>query len=140
MERILVVDDESNIRAIVRTRLEQVGYVVDEAPEGTEAWRKLQAERFDLVITDVFMPGVSGEELIQLMETDSVTARVPVLLLCFKSANRSQEEYCHYVASLRRQGKFSYLVKPFDPNRLVLDVQTLLDQLTGEQLLNIFVL
>lgn len=64
MARILVVDDEENIRLLYREELGEEGYEVETAASGEEALRRLEAEPFDLVTVDIKMPGMDGLELL----------------------------------------------------------------------------
>ena len=65
MHKALLVDDDELVRGTVRKMLAQLGFAVDEALEGGDALEKLSNERFDLLLTDIFMPGVEGLELIR---------------------------------------------------------------------------
>jgi CheY-like chemotaxis protein len=66
--RVLVIDDNAAIRELLRFILEEEGYVVIEAADGTEGLRRYQAEPTDLVITDLKMPGMDGLELLQALQ------------------------------------------------------------------------
>jgi len=60
MARILIIDDESQIRSMLRLMLERVGYEVDEAPDGLEGIRQYREDPADLIITDLIMPNKDG--------------------------------------------------------------------------------
>ncbi len=76
--RILVVEDESVIRAMVTTRLAKSGYQVDAAENGADAWAALQVNHYDLLITDNNMPKVSGVELLQRLHATRMA--LPVIM------------------------------------------------------------
>jgi DNA-binding response OmpR family regulator len=78
-QRILVVDDDADIRRMNADILECYGYAVETAEDGAAAWNALQKSAYDLVITDYNMPKVSGVELIKKMHAGQVT--VPVIML-----------------------------------------------------------
>ena len=79
MKRILVVDDEENIRELYRDELVEEGYKVELAEDGYEALRKVESFRPDLVTLDVKMPGIDGLEVLRRIREKNRT--IPVLLL-----------------------------------------------------------
>jgi len=108
--RVLVVDDEANIRESIRKLLELEG--IDSAPaaEGTEAAQLLRAEPFDAVVTDLRMPGMSGQELLELMRDEGI--RCPAIMI-------SALGEIHDAVQALKTGAVDYLIKPFDPDELV---------------------
>ena len=68
-QRILIVDDESSIRFVLKAVFEQEGYAVDVAEDGFAALRKLQSQMPDLVISDLRMPNMNGFELLSVLRT-----------------------------------------------------------------------
>ena len=76
MPRILVIDDEEIVRDMLRNLLQHAGYEVTEAPDGDEGVRLYQAERPDLLITDVFMPGRNGLEVIKELREEDPDAKI----------------------------------------------------------------
>src|SRR6266702_2232986 len=114
MEPLLLVEDKTELRAMLRKALERAGYTVDEAPDGAAAIQKLRARRYLLVITDLKMPGASGLDV--LRETKQADAAIPVLLL---TAYGSVEE----AVAAMKEGAFDFLQKPVDLEHLKLLVQ-----------------
>jgi DNA-binding NtrC family response regulator len=114
MEPLLLVEDKSELRAMMRKALERAGYAVDEAPDGAAAIQKVRARRYLLVITDLKMPGASGLDV--LRETKQADAATPVLLL---TAYGSVEE----AVAAMKDGAFDFLQKPVDLDHLKLLVQ-----------------
>ncbi|MGP2439293.1 SpoIIE family protein phosphatase [Streptomyces sp. JW3] len=115
--RVLVADDNADMRAYLTRILRGSGYAVDTAGDGRSALRAARAGTPDLVISDVMMPGLDGLQLVAALRTDPRTAAVPVLLL---SARAGQE------ASIEglRAGADDYLVKPFAAAELLARVRT----------------
>jgi CheY-like chemotaxis protein len=81
MKRVLVVDDEPAIRALVSASLESVGYRVTAFAAGTEALASLPDSRPDLILLDIGLPGLSGADVLRRLRSDATTASIPVLLL-----------------------------------------------------------
>jgi len=114
MEPLLLVEDKTELRAMLRKALERAGYTVDEAPDGTAAIQKIRGRRYLLVITDLKMPGASGLDV--LRESKQADAAVPVLLL---TAYGSVEE----AVAAMKEGAFDFLQKPVDLEHLKLLVK-----------------
>jgi CheY-like chemotaxis protein len=81
MKRVLIVDDEPDIRFILRHILERGGYEVDEAINGSAALEILESSNPDLVITDLMMPIMDGNELIERLRSDPDTGSIPIMSL-----------------------------------------------------------
>ena len=114
--RILVVEDEPQLRWLLRLYLEREGYKVTDASDGDSALAAFDAERPDLVILDLMLPGLRGEAVLETLRDRSA---VPILIT---SAKRSDAER---IAGLR-MGADDYLGKPFNPHELVARVQAIL--------------
>jgi DNA-binding response OmpR family regulator len=80
-KKILVVDDDDAIRALLRTVLRRRGFVVDTARNGVEALEQMGTSRYILVVLDLMMPRMSGYELMEQLEVQSVMTRPRVLIL-----------------------------------------------------------
>ena len=114
--RILVADDESEIRKIVRLLLQSKGYSVSEAENGALAVDALKSGEFDLVIMDIMMPSMSGIDAVAEIRQFSV---VPILFLTAKSLERDKMQAFE-------SGGDDYLVKPFSYAELIMRVEALL--------------
>lgn len=114
--KILVVDDEADIRRIVRLILENKGYSVCEAANGGAAVEYVKGEKIDLVLMDIMMPHMSGVEATAKIREFSP---VPILFLTAKSLERDKE-------SAYGSGGDDYLVKPFSSAELMMKVESLL--------------
>jgi CheY-like chemotaxis protein len=83
--RVLVVDDESSMRFLIRMILESVGYEVVEAPHGAAALERVKEFQVDLVVTDLMMPVMSGRELVERLRADPETASIPIVVISANS-------------------------------------------------------
>jgi CheY-like chemotaxis protein len=111
--RILVVDDDDDIRALARLALERVGgHEVLMADSGAVALEVAQRERLDAAVIDVMMPGMDGPETVRRLRETPATAELPVVLLTAK-AERGR---------LGQLDVAGVLAKPFDPMRLAGEV------------------
>src|ERR1700746_4205913 len=120
--RILVVDDDDDIRGLLRALLERAGHEVSDAPDGRAGLRELYAGSPDLVILDVAMPGLDGWETLERIREVS---DVPVLMLTARDAELER------VRGLRG-GADDYVAKPFSPAELVARVEAVLRRRGGE--------
>lgn len=78
---VLVVDDEPDLRFLMRLVLEGVGYGVTEAANGVDALKRIQQSRPDVVITDLMMPKMGGRELISHLQADRKLASIPIIVV-----------------------------------------------------------
>jgi two-component system, OmpR family, phosphate regulon response regulator PhoB len=118
-DRILVVDDEPDITALVAYHLARSGYRVSTASSGTEALQAAREEQPALVVLDLMLPELSGFEVLERMRADRALAETPVLML---TARRDEPDRVQGLSL----GADDYLVKPFSPQELVLRVRNIL--------------
>jgi CheY-like chemotaxis protein len=104
--RILVVDDDPRLLHVVAMYLSIEGYDVDTASNGEEGLRRVEAQRPDLVILDVMMPGIDGLEACRRIKSDPETRHIPVVL--FTALSRTDD-----VESGRAAGANRFINKPF---------------------------
>ncbi|MDE0856278.1 MAG: chemotaxis response regulator CheY [Nevskia sp.] len=105
--RILIVDDYSTMRRIVKNLLHDLGYVnMAEADDGKTAWSQLQTNHFDLVVTDWNMPGMTGLDLLKQIRGDARLAALKVLMVTAE-AQRDQ------IIEAAKAGVNGYIIKPF---------------------------
>lgn len=119
--RILVVEDEPRLRALLRLYLEREGHRVSEAGDGLTALAAFDADGADLVVLDLMLPGMQGETVLDALRE---SGDVPVLIT---SAKRSDAER---IAGLRA-GADDYLPKPFNPHELTARVAAILRRTRG---------
>src|SRR4051812_24836152 len=117
--KVLVVEDERDIAALVSYHLTKEGYRVRTAETGKEALETIAAERPDLVILDLMLPGLSGYEVLGEMRRRTESAELPVVVL---TARRDEADR---VKGLEL-GADDYVTKPFSPRELVLRVSAVL--------------
>jgi CheY-like chemotaxis protein len=106
--RVLIVDDDSNTRALCSINLLLEGLEVLEAEDGHGGLARARLEAPDLVVTDVAMPGLNGFELAEALRSDDSTARIPLIFL-------SGEVDAANKARAHALGALAYVTKPFDP-------------------------
>jgi phosphate regulon transcriptional regulator PhoB len=116
---VLVVEDEKDIRELVRFHLEQEGYVVREADSGEAATAHLQSGTPDLVLLDIMLPGTDGLTLCRRLRAQAATASVPIIMLTAKAAEVDR------VLGLE-MGADDYVTKPFSPRELVARVKAVM--------------
>jgi two-component system response regulator ResD len=116
MTKILVVDDELEMRQLLRIYLQQENYIVEEAVNGQEAYEKIINHEFDLMILDVMMPVMDGWETIEKVRKVST---IPIILLTAKGM--VQDKVTGFTI-----GADDYLVKPFDEDELMVRIKALL--------------
>jgi DNA-binding response OmpR family regulator len=118
--RILVVDDEAHIVQVVALKFRNAGLEVETAGDGDEALALVRRTPFDLVVTDLQMPTMSGIELARAMASDATLARIPVLMLTARGHLLREGEADS--ANIAR-----VVHKPFSPRGLLADVMELLE-------------
>lgn len=112
MHSILAVDDSASMRKMVSFTLVGAGYHVVEAVDGQDALDKAQAQTFDLVLTDQNMPRLDGLGLTRKLREMPAFQTIPILILTTESSDDMKQ-------AGRAAGATGWLVKPFDPNRLI---------------------
>jgi two-component system response regulator PilR (NtrC family) len=119
MSKILIVDDEQSMRDFLAIMLKKEGHEVVSAGNGSDAIRAIQAEIFDLVITDVKMPGTDGIEVLKtIKEVSSET--VVIMITAFATAETAVEAM--------KLGAYDYIIKPFKVDELKLIIQNSLEK------------
>ncbi len=125
-ERILVVDDEPDIVALVAYHLARAGYGVSTASTGLEALAKANSEHPALVVLDLMLPGMSGFGVLEKLRADPATANIAVLTLTARTEEPDR------VRGLML-GADDYLTKPFSPQELTLRVGAILRRLRAPE-------
>ncbi|MSP62075.1 MAG: response regulator [Myxococcales bacterium] len=111
-KRVLLVEDSPTMRAFAVAALEAEGFAVTTAGSGFEALKILPRSRFDVIITDINMPDITGLELIRFVRESAVHSKVPLVIISTDGAERDRERGL-------KLGADAYLVKPFAPEALV---------------------
>lgn len=118
-QKVLVVEDEADIRELLRYNLAQEGFLVEEAGDGAEALDRIGRRIPDLLVLDLMLPQMSGLELCRRMRSNPETAMLPILVVTAKSAEVDR------ILGLE-MGADDYVVKPFSPREVVARVKALL--------------
>lgn len=115
-ENILVVDDEFKIRKVIRAYLEKEGYTVITAENGQEALNYFKDETINLIVLDLMLPEISGEEVCRRIRQNS---DIPIIMLTAKGQENERIEGLNI-------GADDYVVKPFSPRELVARIKAIL--------------
>lgn len=124
MKQILIIDDDPQIRSLVKRRLEKDGYSVWEAVHGKEALKTLDEKEIDLAIVDIIMPEKGGIET--LMEFKSKYPNLKTVVI----SGKVDTEADSFKMLIKQFGSQTILTKPFELDRLVGTVEKLLSQET----------
>lgn len=118
-KKILIVDDSESVRMIARIALREQGYEVVEAGNGVEALLQLDAERVNLVISDVNMPEMDGITLLKQIKASAKHKFMPIIMLTTEAGQDKKDEG-------RAAGAKAWITKPFQPNVLIAAVSKLM--------------
>lgn len=106
-KRILIMDDDADLVRIVEARLKSAGYEVLSAGGGAECLEKAQKEMPDIILLDILMPEMDGQEVLRKLRSGGRAANIPVIMLTAK-------DQVEDVTKSIRYGAQDYIVKPFD--------------------------
>ena len=109
---VLIVDDSESIREVVSFTLENAGYNVIVAIDGTDAIKHFDGKTIDLLLTDLHMPNMNGIELIKEVRKIEAYARIPILFLTTESQRDKKME-------AKDAGATGWIIKPFIPAKLL---------------------
>src|SRR6267142_471280 len=118
MERVLIVDDDPDIRRLVSYNLSQAGFQVATAATGRAALEAVQKQSPDLIILDVMLPDIDGLEVCRTLRQRDHSRRIPIIMLTART-----EEIDRVVGF--ELGADDYVMKPFSPRELVLRVKSI---------------
>jgi CheY-like chemotaxis protein len=113
MSSLLIVDDDADIRLLLRLELAAEGHAITEAGNGREALESIAADPPDLVLLDLMMPVLDGWAVLAELERDAATAPPVVVITAFASDGG------RHIAELLEKGALDVIAKPFDPGWLV---------------------
>src|ERR1700730_482027 len=117
--KILVVEDESDIRELLRYNLEQDGFAVEEASDGAEALDRVRRRAPDLMVLDLMLPQMSGLEICRRIRNEPETAKLPIIVVTARGSEVDR------VLGLE-MGADDYVVKPFSPREVLARIRALL--------------
>jgi DNA-binding response OmpR family regulator len=124
--RILVVEDDPDLRRILKLQLEDRGYEVSEAEDGAEGFRSIKTELPDCVILDLMMPVMDGFGFLKRVRSIMNTTEVPIIILTASEDERNRVRGFQYQADV-------YMSKPYDLEKLTLEVDQLLAKKVARQ-------
>jgi two-component system alkaline phosphatase synthesis response regulator PhoP len=125
VKKILVVDDEANIRELLRFNLEKEGFLVSEAVDGAAAVKTVRAEKPDLIVLDLMLPVLDGLEVCRTLKKDANTNAIPIIMLTAKT------EEIDKILGLE-MGADDYLTKPFSPRELLARIKAVMRRVQRE--------
>lgn len=125
-ERILLIEDEPDIAEVLQYNLEKEGFHVETARRGDTGLESIRKDAPDLILLDLMLPGIDGLELTRLLKRDTVTSRLPIVMLTARG-----EEVDRIVGL--ELGADDYISKPFSPREVVLRVKAVLRRLQSEE-------
>ncbi|HLJ81878.1 MAG TPA: response regulator [Ktedonobacterales bacterium] len=120
-KKILVADDDASIADLLDTSFSEEGYAVSKATQSLRFYDKVREEQPDLILLDLMMPYLEGEDELRLMKLSQDTANIPVIVVTARQDTDKDE------ATLRQLGVLHIVHKPFDLNQLI----TLVKQTIG---------
>jgi len=117
--RILLVEDEASIRELLRLHLSLAGFEIEEVAEGTAALQRARADKFDLIVLDVMVPGLDGITLVRAIRSQSANTGSAIMMLTARGSEADK------VLGLE-SGADDYLTKPFSVREMVARVGAIL--------------
>jgi DNA-binding response OmpR family regulator len=118
--RVLLVDDDEDVRHMTRVALGFEGFDVTEAADGTEGLAAVRGDRPDAVVLDVMMPGIDGLDVLRQLREDAALRDLPIVLLTAKAGPNAEQD--GWAA-----GATAYLTKPFTGTALAATLRSLLE-------------
>ncbi len=119
MKRILIIDDENSIRRTLRDILENEGYAIDDAPDGSEGLKLVKTNHYDVVLCDIKMPKMDGLEVLEKIL--ALNSDIPVVMI-------SGHGNIDTAVDAIRKGAYDYISKPPDLNRLLITIRNAFDK------------
>ncbi len=123
--KILLIDDDPNMRMITREALQYQNYLVVEATDGAQALEQLKYHKPDMILLDVMLPGIDGFQIAQIIRSNIMTSHIPIVFLTAKGQTEDK------VKALKA-GATDYLVKPVDSTELAARIETIVERTESE--------
>ena len=121
MKKILVVEDDTFLRELIVQKLDQSGYDIVEAVDGEDGVKQAKAEKPDVILLDIILPGIDGFEVLRQLKEDETLSSIPVLIL----SNLGQKEDIEKGMKL---GAKDFLIKAhFTPGEIIEKIKNILD-------------
>lgn len=116
-KKILIVDDEKDLLAVLEKRLTREGFSVIKADNGEDAITLAKKEKPDLIMLDILMPGMTGEQVAAILKNDVDTKGIPVMFLTCLFTKRDEVEQGHEI------GGNVFIAKPYNPEELLKEIK-----------------
>ena len=110
-KKILIADDEEDVKVVIQLFLESKGYEISTAFDGLDTIDRVKEEKPDLIILDIMMPIIDGFEVCKRLKADPESADIPIVMLSAASESESRQKGID-------AGAVDYIVKPFEPDQL----------------------
>ena len=120
-KRILIVDDEDDLRNMLKFRLEAMDYDVSEAVNGQEGLDRARSDRPDLIILDLMLPKIDGFKVCRMLKFDEKYKHIPIIMFTARAQEKDKQIG-------KEMGAEAYITKPFDPDILLDKIRELLKQ------------
>ena len=117
--KIIIVEDEANLRLVMQKELQRLGYDVQAAPDGEAALKLLEEANVDVILSDINMPRMNGLEMIEVVKKEPQNAALPIIVL-------TSEGQPALIDRAKKAGAKGWIVKPFKADLLVAAVKKLL--------------
>jgi len=117
--RILIVDDEVDVVAVLELRLKAQGYEVLSASDGKAGLTMARQEKPDLILLDIMIPTIDGYKVCGLLKSDARTTKIPIILFTARAGEET-------IQLSKEAGADAYILKPFEPSILLAKIQELL--------------
>lgn len=124
MAKIVIAEDEADIRNLILFTLQLDGHEVFATKNGEEAVKKVREEQPDIILMDVRMPKMTGYEACEVLKSDNALKDIPVIFLSAKGQDKEIETGLNL-------GAVKYILKPFSPDKLTSQVKQILAQVNG---------
>ena len=118
-KRILIVDDEEDLRKMLKFRLESVGYDVTEAGDGNDGLDKARSTKPDLMILDLMLPKIDGYKVCRMLKFDEKHKHIPIIMFTARAQKKDEDMG-------KEMGADAYITKPFEPEVLLAKIKELL--------------
>lgn len=119
-KKILIVDDEEDLRKMLKFRLEAVGFDITEAVDGHEGLDKARSTGPDLLILDLMLPKIDGYKVCRMLKFDEKYKHIPIIMFTARAENKDKQIG-------KEMGADTYITKPFEPEVLLAKIKELLD-------------
>ncbi|MFH1283325.1 MAG: response regulator [bacterium] len=113
-KKVLVVDDDMSIIQLITVNLEDDGWNVYQAQDGTQAVQAAHREKPSVIILDIMLPAGSGQRVLEHLQSSTITAFIPVILMSALSQEDLRKKYFSFEKTLQKSRIVDFFRKPFD--------------------------